>query len=74
MNGWKIWILNGVVFLDIENEAFESINHDILTNKMNEHFGIIGVELNWFNSYQTKPNEQRMAIHHQKLAVSHLRK
>ena len=41
--------LNGVVFLDIK-KAFDSVNHDILTTKMNEHFDIIGMELNWFKS------------------------
>ena len=34
--------LNDVVFLDIK-KAFDSINHGILLNKMNERFGIIGI-------------------------------
>ena len=42
--------LNGVVFLDIK-KAFDSINHHILLNKMNEQFGIFGMELKWFESY-----------------------
>ena len=42
--------LYGVVFLDIK-KAFDSINHDILLNKMNEHFGISGMKLKWFESY-----------------------
>ena len=44
--------LNGVVFLDIK-KAFDSINHHILLNKMNEQFGIFGMELKWFQSYLT---------------------
>ena len=47
MNNGK---LNGVVFLDIK-KAFNSINHHILLNKMNEQFGIFGMELKWFESY-----------------------
>ena len=42
--------LNGLVFLDIK-KAFDSINHHILLNKMNEQFGIFGMELKWFESY-----------------------
>ena len=38
---------NRVVFLDIK-EAFGSINHHILLNKMNEQFEIFGMELKWF--------------------------
>ena len=49
--------LNGVVFLDIKT-AFDSINHVILINKMNENFGIIGMELNWFKSYLTNREQQ----------------
>ncbi|CAB3977575.1 Hypothetical predicted protein [Paramuricea clavata] len=49
--------LNGVVFIDIKN-AFDSINHRILLNKMNEQFGIFGVELKWFESYLTNREQQ----------------
>ena len=42
--------INGVVFLDIK-KAFDSINHRVLLNKMNEQFGIFGSELKWFESY-----------------------
>ena len=49
--------LNGVVFLDIK-KAFDSINHHILLNKMNEQFGIFGMELNWFESYLLNREQQ----------------
>ena len=49
--------LNGVVFIDIK-KAFDSINHRILLNKMNEQFGIFGVELKWFESYLTNREQQ----------------
>ncbi len=49
--------LNGVVFIDIK-KAFDSINHHILLNKMNEQFGIFGVELKWFESYLTNREQQ----------------
>ncbi len=54
MNNGK---LNGVVFIDIK-KAFDSINHHILLNKMNEQFGIFGVELKWFESYLTNREQQ----------------
>ena len=42
--------INCVVFLDIR-KAFDSINHEILLNKMNLNFGISGNALKWFDSY-----------------------
>ena len=42
--------LNGVVFLDMRN-AFDSINHNILLQKINTQFGIKNLELEWFKSY-----------------------
>ena len=45
--------LNGIVSIDIK-KAFDSINHSILRNKMNEQFGIRGIELRWFQSYLSK--------------------
>ena len=42
--------LNGVVFLDMR-KAFDSINHNILLQKMNTQFGIKNLELEWFKSY-----------------------
>ena len=55
--------LNGVVSLDIK-KAFDSMNHEILITKMNELFGIIGMELNLFKSYVTN-REQRCIINDQ---------
>ena len=45
--------INGVVFLDIK-KTFDSINHQVLLNKMRENFVIIGSELKWFESYLKK--------------------
>ena len=42
--------LNGVIFLGIK-KAFHSVNHGILLNKMKKHFGILSIELKWFESY-----------------------
>ena len=42
--------LNGVIFLLIRKD-FDSINHEILLKKMNDYFGISGMQLNWFESY-----------------------
>jgi retron-type reverse transcriptase len=36
--------LNCVVFLDVR-KAFDSINHEILLQKMHDHFGINGLNL-----------------------------
>ena len=46
------------MFLDIK-KAFDSINYHILLNKMNEQFGIFGMELKWFQSYLTNREQQR---------------
>jgi retron-type reverse transcriptase len=42
--------LNCVVFLDVR-KAFDSINHEILLDKMHHFFGITGTQLKWFESY-----------------------
>ena len=39
--------LNCVVFLDVQ-KAFDSVNHEILLNKMHEYFGMSGTQLKWF--------------------------
>ena len=39
--------LNCVVFLDVR-KAFDSINHEILLDKMHNVFGITGTQLKWF--------------------------
>jgi retron-type reverse transcriptase len=49
--------LNCVVFLDVR-KAFDSINHERLLQKMLDHFGIIGTELEWFKYYLTNREQQ----------------
>ena len=48
------------MFLDIR-KAFDSINHNILVNKLETQFGISNNELKWFKSYLTN-REQVCAI------------
>ena len=52
-----------VVFLDIR-KAFDSVNHEILHNKMNLKFGISGNVLKWFDSY-IKDREQQCIVNGQ---------
>ncbi|CAB4016740.1 Hypothetical predicted protein [Paramuricea clavata] len=42
--------INGVVFLDI-CKVFDSVNHEILLEKLKTQFGIHDIELKWFQSY-----------------------
>ena len=49
--------LNGVIFLDIK-KAFDSINHDILLNKMKKRFGISSIELKWCELYLSNRRQQ----------------
>ena len=49
--------LNCVVFLDVRN-AFDSINHEILINKMRTYFGVTGDQLKWFISYLNNRPQQ----------------
>lgn len=44
--------LTGVVFLDIR-KGFDSVDHEILLNKMQTQFGLKNTELGWFASYLT---------------------
>ena len=46
-----------IVFLDIR-KAFDSINHDILLQKMNDKFGFSYNELKWFKSYLNNREQQ----------------
>ena len=41
--------LNCIVFLHVQ-KAFDSVNHEILLNKMREYFGMCGTQLKWFES------------------------
>ena len=51
--------LNCVVFLDVQ-KAFDSVNHEILLNKMHEYFGRSGTRLKWFESYLSNREQQCM--------------
>ena len=51
--------INCVVFLDVR-KAFDSINHEILIDKMRNLFGIIGIQLKWFESYLNNRVQQCM--------------
>ena len=54
MDGGK---LNCLVFLDVR-KAFDSINHEILLNKMRNFFGVTGNKLKWFQSYLNNRAQQ----------------
>ena len=51
--------LNCIVFLDVQ-KAFDSVNHEILLNKMHEYFGMSGTQLKWFESYSSNREQQCM--------------
>ena len=49
--------LTGVVFLDIRNRAFDSVDHSILLEKV-QFYGVADRELLWFKSYVTARKQQ----------------
>ena len=49
----------GVVFLDIRNKAFDSVDHSILLEKF-QFYGVSDRELMQFKSYLTARNQQRL--------------
>ena len=49
----------GVVFLDIRNKAFDSVDHSILLEKV-QFYGVSDRELMQFKSYLTARNQQRL--------------
>ena len=57
--------LNGVIYLDVK-KAFDSINHDIVLNKMRKRFGIFSIDLKWFGWYLSS-REQQCSINDQLL-------
>ena len=63
--------INCVVFLDIR-KAFDSINHEILLEKMNSNFGISGEALKWFDSY-LKDREQQCIVNGQLSSSKNIR-
>ena len=42
--------INCIVFLDVR-KAFDSINHEVLIDKMRNFIGVTGNQLRWFESY-----------------------
>ena len=48
--------LIGLISIDIR-KAFDSIDHKILFRKMQQHFGIQSLELQWFQSYLSKRSQ-----------------
>jgi retron-type reverse transcriptase len=52
--------INCVVFLDVR-KAFDSINHEILIDKMRNFFGVTGNQLRWFESYLNNMQSSTMS-------------
>ena len=51
LNNTQKGLLTGVVFLDLK-KAFDTVNNDLLLNKL-QHIGIVRRELLWFKDYLT---------------------
>ena len=56
---WSDSMDKGVVFLDIRNKAFDSVDHSILLEKV-QFYGVSDKELMQFKSYLTARNQQRL--------------
>ena len=52
--------INCIVFLDVR-KAFDSINHEILIDKMRNFFGVTGNQLRWFESYLNNMQSSTMS-------------
>ena len=45
-------LLNGAVFIDLR-KAFDTVDHDLLLEKLTMGYGVTGKELGWFRDYLT---------------------
>ena len=57
MNGQRVTLL---VLLDL-SAAFDTVDHDVLHNRLSTYFGIKGTALKWFESYLSN-RRQRVSI------------
>ena len=58
-----------VVYMDL-SKAFDTLNHDILTNKL-KHYGVKNTELKWFISYLSN-RQQYVAYNNKSSALKKL--
>ena len=45
-------LLTGAVFIDLR-KAFDTVDHDLLLEKLTMEYGVTGKELGWFRDYLT---------------------